>query len=172
MKNRGRRKGWRPPSAGSIALLLSLLAGCGPAASYPYRTAEGSAEEFRARDRSIEYRIRAHYTMRDGVTTGIEIEFRNGAGDTLSLDFASVKVDSRNIAYQYNAKFVPLPRLLIPPHHVDHVTLTGREVGGEDDWLKIAGERLTVTIKGLRLGGEELAPLEAAFVPVNPKLGR
>jgi hypothetical protein len=148
-----------------------MIGGCGLSASYPYRTLDGNAEEFRSAEGNVEYRIRAHYRMRSGVTTEIAIEFRNGSDDTLSLDVASVKVSSRNIAYQFNDKFVPLPRLLIPAHRSDEVALTGWEVEGGDDWLKIAGERLTVTIKGLRLGGKELAPLEAAFVPVNPKLG-
>jgi len=164
----------RPPSGGSLAILLAavlLACGCGLTASYPYRTADGSTEEFSARDHEVEYRIRAHYRMRQGVTTGIEIEFRNESNDTLSLDLASAKVSSRNIAYQFNDLFVPLPQILVPPHASDRVTLTGRDVGGVDDWLKIAGERLTVTIKGVQLGGTALAPLEAAFVPVNPKLG-
>ena len=161
----------------STAVVYSLLTiGCKTisATSYPFLavTNNCNCEEFRTNDGNLDYLLRAHYRMNDGIVTNIEIELTNRSQDTLSLSVASVKVTSRNISYRYNDKFIPLPALEILPHSTDIVKLTGKELAGEDDWHKIAGERMTVTVKGLTLGGRELKQQLVEFMPLNPKMRR
>ncbi len=162
-------------TAGPMLLLGGLLLQPGCSTSvvyYPYLvvTDQCNCREYRTRDGEVEYKFRAHYSMQDGIVTRIEIELVNRSSDTLSLDLGSVRVSSLNVPYQYNNKFVPLPRLTILPHRSDVVDLTGRDVSGSDDWLLVAGERLTVTTRGLRLGERRLKEQEVTLIPENPKL--
>ncbi len=158
-----------------MIISLSFWAGCsGSLSSYAYRalTDDCDCEEYIITDKpyDVEYRFRAGYKMEKGVVTTIRIEFRNGSKDTLFLDPGVVKISSRNISYQYNNKFLPLPHLVIPPSGSDNVVLTGSDITQEDAWNKIAGERLTITIKSMRLGNKTLSQRAVVFVPVNPKL--
>jgi hypothetical protein len=156
-----------------LVVLLPLLAlSCAPG-TYPYRAISGdcNCEEYSVRDGSVEYLFRARYSMDEGLLTRIEIEFFNRSHtDTLSLDVASVRVSSLNAAYEYNDKFLPLPPLRIRPRDSEIVHLEGKELAGKDDWHKIAGERLTVNLRGVTLGGKNLKSQEVVFVPENPKL--
>jgi hypothetical protein len=45
-------------------------------------------------------------------------------------------------------------------------------VTGVEDWHKIAGEQLTITVKGVRLAMKELPQQLVTFIPQNPKLGK
>ena len=108
--------------------------------------------------------------MDDGIITSIEMELTNRSNDTLSLDLGTVKLSSRNVSYQYNDKPLPLPPLRIPPIESDIVRFTGSETTGKEDWLKIAGEQLTLTIEGIRLGLKVLPRQVVTFVPENPKM--
>ena len=143
---------------------------------YSYRAINDdcNCQEYRVADRGgkVEYLFRARYTMEEGIVTNIEIEFTNNSRDTLFLGRGAVKVSSNNIAYQYNDKFLPLPEMTIVPHGHDVVKLVGREINGKEDWNKIAGEQLRVTIKGLHAGPRDLSPQTAIFIPENPKLRR
>lgn len=153
---------------------IAVIEGCGPS-FYPYLVSNGGCdcEEYRVTDGSIEYTFRARYAMHDGVVTQIEIEFRNNSSaDTLVLGDGKLKITSRNVAYQYNDKFLPFHDLRIPPHHTDEVNLSGSDIRGLDDWHEIAGERLVVTTRGIRLGEKILKEQQVEFVPVNPKLQR
>lgn len=143
---------------------------------YSYRAINDdcNCQEYRVADRArkVEYLFRAHYTMEEGIVTHIEIELKNNSPDSIFFDRGAVRVTSNNIAYQYNDKFLPLPGMTIPPHDHDVVKLVGREINGKEDWNKIAGEQLRVTIKGLHAGSRDLPPQTAVFVPENPKLRR
>src|SRR6266850_1031738 len=154
------------------AITILSVSGCASvgALSYPYVAITNNCRctEYRSMEGRLEYRFRANYRMQGGIVTSIEIEFVNSSNDTLSLNVGSVKVSSRNIPYQYNSKFVPLPPIEVTPHSSEIVRLTGRDVSGEDDWHKIAGEQLTISIKGIRLGKSEMPMQEVAFVPENP----
>ncbi len=152
-----------------------MLPGCGSQSlMYSYRAATENCqcEEFRTTDRqyNIEYRFRARYAMNHGVVTTIEVEFLNHSDDTLFLDPGVVRISSRNVQYRYNDKFIPLPHLIIPPSRSDNVVMTGSDISQKDDWNKIAGEQLTVTLKGIRLGLTSLAEKSVTFIPENPKL--
>ena len=108
--------------------------------------------------------------MDDGIATTIEIQFTNHSRDTLFFDLATVRISSRNIAYRYNDKFLPLSHPAILPSHTDVVTMSGNDLTQQDDWNKIAGEQLTVTLKGLRLGERILPDQTVTFIPENPKM--
>ncbi len=119
---------------------------------------------------SLSYVFHASYKMYNGVVTDIEVEIKNDSRDTLFLDHAAAKVFSRNVPYMYNDKSLPLPILLITPGSSNTVHLSGEDRTGENDWHKIAGEQLTVTIQGLRLGDREITPRTITFIPQNPMM--
>ncbi len=118
----------------------------------------------------ISYQMHARYKMDRGIQTEIEIRIENRAADTLFIDNAAAKVSSKNLAYDYNDKFLPLPIMVLPPGESNSFTLSGRDKGEENDWHKIAGEQLTVTLKGLRNSSGEIPARSVAFVPENPML--
>ena len=157
-----------------LTVCLFIWSGCA-GSGYAYRavTDNCNCDEFRAKDErnNIEYRFRARYRMDHGIVTTIEIGFMNKSNDTLFLDPGVVKISSRNIDYRYNNKFIPLPILILPPGSSDDVIMTGTDTSEDDDWNKIAGEQLKITIKGLRLGFNTLGQQSVVFIPVNPKLG-
>ena len=157
-------------------IVCAVVAGCGAAPSmYSYRviTEDCNCDEFRKADgkNNIEYVFRASYTMDHGISTTINVLLLNKSRDTLFLDGDTVRISSRNVSYQYNDRFVPLPHLIIPPFSSDFVRMTGREVNSEEDWNKIAGEQLTLTLQGLRLGDVSIPPQQVTFIPDNPRLG-
>lgn len=143
--------------------------------AYDYRVSTAGCDclEYTATDGGslVEYRFQASYRMQSGVFTEIVFTIVNKSTDTLSFDRAAVKVSSRNIRYQYNNKFLPLPWEPIPPRSSGTRKLTGKEVTEKSNWHKIAGEKLTVTIKGLQLSGRELKSQSVTFIPENPNIG-
>lgn len=129
-------------------------------------------KEYEVKDgRGVEYTFRANYKVGNAIITTIEIEFRNKGNDTLRLDPGVIKVESRNVAYRLNGKFLPLPDMKIAPGNSDHLQLDGQDMEAVDrEWNKIAGEQLTVTIKGMRLGRHELSQQTVTFIPENPRM--
>jgi len=161
----------------SVAIALSLIEGCAvtePGYIYRVTTDNCNCEEYHTTDkeRRIEFRFSASYRMDHGISTTVKIEFQNNSRDTLFLDQGMVKISSKNISYRYNNKFIPLPFLTIPPGDRDHVDMTGTDVAQTDDWHKIAGERLSITLKSIRHGENILPERTVVFVPVNPKIGQ
>jgi hypothetical protein len=153
---------------------LFLIAGCSPS-TYSYRALDDNCncKEYSREDREnrIGYIFSASYTIDKGIITDIEIEFVNNSDEDLHLDAGAVRVSSKNVSYEYNDRFLPLPQLTIAPHKSEHISMTGKDVSaGEDEWNKIAGERLTVTIKELRLGRRILPQQTVEFAPENPKV--
>jgi hypothetical protein len=155
-----------------LVALLSGLAGCTPHYLYRAVTENCNCEEFVLKGSTypVDYRFRATYSMDDGIMTSIDILFMNRGKDTLLLYSGGVKVSSKNVNYQYNNRFVPLPFMVVAPGRSERVVLTGKDIGGQDDWNKIAGERMTVTIRGIRLGETRLPEVSVEFIPENPKL--
>ena len=157
-----------------VAIVLASIAGCSTATSHLFFvvTVHCDCEEYRYTDpkQGIEVQFRARYMMLEGITTTVDIRFANNSADTLHLDLASAMVSSRNIRYQYNNKFVPLPDLHIPQNSTDDVHLFGRSLDREDNWNVIAGEQMTITLQGLRLGDRMLDTIAVEFIPQNPKL--
>lgn len=130
-------------------------------------------KEYKVVDKmGVEYVFTANYRVDNSVVTKVVIEFRNtSAKDSLRLDPGVVKISSRNVAYQHNDMFLPLPDMRLGPGRSDKLELNGRDVqGGADEWNKIAGEQLTVTIKGMRLGKRTLSQQTVTFVPDNPRM--
>jgi hypothetical protein len=108
--------------------------------------------------------------MNHGIITTIEIEFINESEDTLFLEAGTARVSSRNISYQYNNKHVPLPHLVVMPSHSETVKMEGSDISGKDDWNKIAGEQIVVSVQGIRLNDRKIAAQQVTFVPENPML--
>ncbi len=160
-------------------LLVSMLGQfhCSTSSTwYAYRAANDNCNctEYRSADKKnrIEYTFHANYAMSDGLVTTVDIDILNSSHDTLSLGLGTVRVSSRNISYQYNGKFLPLPPLDIPPHHSETVHLTGRSVERDENWTLIAGEQMTITLRGLRLRTAVLPDREVVFIPENPQMHR
>lgn len=161
-----------PAAAAAFALGIGGCTAVAPATfSYLALNDDCRCATYRMTQEKVAYGFSAVYTMRGGLATSIQIELVNGSRDTLSLDVASMRVSSRNISYQYNNKFVPLPSMTIDPGGRETLHLTGKDLDPADDWHKIAGERLVLTIKGLRLGHRELPLIAVTFIPSNPRLG-
>src|SRR5260221_4339908 len=136
----------------------TIVSGCATTVPLPYSyriaTDQCNCEDFHKTDRKhkVDFHFRAHYVMNHGIITTIGIKVVNRSRDPLLLDQGIVKISSRNVAYQYNDKFIPLPHLVIVPSASDTLALRGSDLSGEDDWNKIAGEQLTLTLQGVRLG--------------------
>ncbi len=145
-------------------------------ATYNYRVASDGCNclEYEVQDPAakVEYRFQASYKMQNGILTEVLFSIYNRSDDTLSFDRSAMRVSSLNVHYQYNNKFLPLPWEPIAPRSTGTRKLTGKEVTTEGNWHKIAGEQLTITIKGLSLAGKELKSQTVIFVPENPNIGK
>ena len=121
---------------------------------------------------AVEYFFSADYSVDDRISTAIAIEIQNHSPDTLDLSLAYVKIDSRNVPYHYNGKFIPVNVHNIPPAGMQTLNLKGTSAEIDTDpWMKIAGEKLEVTLKGMRMHDKTLDTQTVQFVPRNPKLG-
>lgn len=153
-------------------LILGFLASCTP--SYPYLiTSEGcNCETYVYRDekRKIEIVVEATYEVSDRIVSTVELTLRNRSKDTLDMRQASIKGTSKNVRYQSNGRFQPMPYLAISPHKQYTMTFQGGDTHlGSDPWHKIAGEQVTLELKGLILGNKTLPSIVITLVPVNPK---
>lgn len=156
-----------------MAVFIVLTYGC--TRTYPYLVLnEGChCEEYRIADREakVTYIVRAEYSMNGAIVTKVRIDFQNNSIDTLYLDLGTVKISSLNITYQYNNKVLPLPSLVIPPRQRNFIELEGRDISpDENEWHKIAGEQLQLTLSNIRLGAKVLKEQTITFIPHNPYL--
>ena len=150
-----------------------LLSGCSRSYSYLFLTDNCQCKEYTYRDLERRFTVvfKAEYEVDERVVTTVKIEFQNDSPDTLSLRQGFVKGTSRNIKYQYNDKWVPLPYEAIAPGGSFTVTFQGGDSEMvSDPWLKIAGERTVLELRGLVLGEQPLEPIRVELMPVNPKL--
>jgi len=143
--------------------------------SYPYLvlTDNCNCERYVHRDpeHKLEVEVSGTYHVKDRVFSSITISFRNQSRDTLSLRQAYLKGTSENVRYQFNGRFQPMPYVLVPPGTDYTLKLEGADTGDMDEpWHKIAGERVTLEMRGLLLGQEVLAPILVTLVPTNPRL--
>jgi hypothetical protein len=154
---------------------MLFLAGCGTSTGvYPYRVMNNdcNCEEFRITDELVTYSFSAVYSIDGAMKTKITVTVQNSNTDTLDLSLAYVRVLSRNIPYRYNGKYLPITVGNVPPESQRTLTLNGEvdHLKQNDPWLAIAGERLAVTLKGMRIKGRPRSMLTIQFVPKNPKL--
>lgn len=154
---------------------MLFLAGCGTSVGvYPYRVMNDdcSCEQFRVVDKRVTYTFSAMYSLAGAMKTKITVSVQNNDPDTLDLSLAYVKIVSRNIPYRYNGKFLPVTITSIPPGEQRTLSLAGEvdHLQENDPWHAIAGEKLVVTLKGMRIKGKPLAMQTIQFVPKNPKL--
>jgi hypothetical protein len=156
------------------AVVSTLLAGCAPH-TYDFlvtnRDCNCSTYTVKDKENRITYVFTATYSLDDNMLTTITMNVMNRSDKVLSFNLAHVRVSSERFDYRYNNKFVPFNPLTIGPGEKQEVQLVGQaEVKDSDEWLRIAGEKMVVTIRGIRLGDKELQIEDLEFVPVNPKL--
>jgi hypothetical protein len=152
-----------------------LLAGCAATRVYDFLVTNGecNCSKYTVRDNEnrITYEFTATYSLDNSMLTTITMKVVNGSRKVLSFDLARVRVSSERFEYQYNNKFVPFNPLKINPGEENEIVLVGQaEVKEADEWLRIAGEKMVVTIRGIRLEDKEVQIEDLQFVPVNPKL--
>ncbi|HWP82996.1 MAG TPA: hypothetical protein VNN76_10120 [Bacteroidota bacterium] len=157
-----------------LVCVLSVLAISSCVQSYPYLVLndECRCENYHYRDPrlGIEIHLAASYRVKDVVTSTIEITFVNDSGDTLTLKQGFIKATSLNVRYANNDMFQPLPFVDVQPGKRFVMTIEGRDTDqSSDPWLKIAGERVTIELKRLRLGSRDIPPLLFRLMPVNPQ---
>lgn len=148
---------------------------CSCTSSYPYLvvTNNGNYERYTYREERgrFEIDVSAWYEVKESITSTIQLVFRNKSRDTLSLQQASIKGTSSNIQYSTNGRFQPMPFVQIAPGNTYTMTFSGSDAKlSNDPWLKIAGEKVALEIRGLLLGGKTVLPIELTLVPYNPKV--
>ncbi len=159
-----------------LAAVVVLLGGCSH--TYPYRISnEGCAcREFVSADSThhVTYRYSARYTVGGGIRTEIDLVILNTGPDTLWLADAFVKIASRNIPYPENDRYLRVGVRFVPPHGQRTLTMKGEYAlqNGEDPWLRVAGEEVTVMMEGQTMNGGRLAKQEVQLVPENPYLAQ
>lgn len=153
-----------------------LLSGCATSVPTTYLAMNDNCrcERFIARDSRIpvRYLFSARYSVDENISTAVTIEIQNDSPDTIDLSLAYVKINSRNVPYQYNGKFIPIDVPFVRPAGMQTLNLKGSSARIEaDPWMKIAGETLEVTLKGMRIHQRTLDTQTVEFIPRNPKLG-
>jgi hypothetical protein len=157
------------------AIVSTLLAGCASTRTYDFlvtnQDCNCSTYSVKDKENRITYLFTATYSLDDNMLTTITMKVMNGSDKALSFNLARVRVSSERFDYRYNNKFVPFNPLTIGPGEEQEIQLVGQaEVKDSDEWLHIAGEKMVVTIRGIRLGDKEVQIEDLEFVPVNPKL--
>jgi uncharacterized protein YcfL len=158
-----------------LFLLVTSLLLISCTSSYPYLvlTENCNCERYVHRDpeHKLEVEVSGTYRVSDRVFSSITISFSNQSRDTLSLQQAYLKGTSENVHYQFNGRFQPMPYVLVPPGTSYALLLEGVDTDDiQEPWHKIAGERVTLEMRGLLLGQEVLGPILITLVPTNPKL--
>ncbi len=119
----------------------------------------------------FEIDVSARYEIRDRITSTIELVFRNKSPEALSLRQAYIRGTSSNVRYPFNDRFQPMPFEQIAPGERYSMTFSGSDSRVSDDpWLKIAGEKVVLEIRGLSIGGKTIHPVLLTLVPYNPKI--
>jgi len=160
---------------GIVWLVLLFFAACGTSV-YPYLVMDDgcSCEVFRSTDEKtgIVYSFSAVYSLNGSMKTRISVSIQNNNPDTLDLSLTHVKISSRNVPYRFNGRFIPITVPNVPPGEERILTLEGEveDLKQPDPWLAIAGEELTVTLRGMRINAIQTATQVVRFVPYNPKL--
>lgn len=153
-----------------IALVVSSCT-----SSYPYLVATDNCncERFTYQEERgrFEIDVSARYEIKDRITSTIELVFRNKSREALSLRQAYIKGTSSNMQYPFNDRFQPMPFVQIAPGGNYTMTFSGSDSQSSDDpWLKIAGEKVVLEIRGLSLGGKTVLPIQLTLIPYNPRI--
>jgi hypothetical protein len=154
-------------------IAVVLLSSC--SSTYPYlvTTDECNCETFSFKDERgrFEIDVSARYVITDRINSTIELVFRNHSRDSLSLRQAYLKGTSLNVRYAFNDRFQPMPFVAVSPGGAYTMTMQGSDTEAmENPWLKIAGERIVLEVKGMLLGLTPVAPIVLTLKPYNPKL--
>jgi hypothetical protein len=120
----------------------------------------------------VRYEVKAKYAIADEFSTRIELGVRNEGNADVNLDDAYFRIDSRNVPFRYNNMMLPLSGgKTIGPRSEQTFDLVGTAKAQVPSlWHLVAGEQLTLTVTGLRIGGKQLDQFVVTFIPRNPKL--
>jgi hypothetical protein len=156
-------------------LTAILLAGSGCASRYPFIL---MVDDRVVRTQTIEdtanrvfYHYDASYTVKSKVSSRIILVITNNNRGKLSLGSGRIRITSRNIDYEMNGRFLPLPAVDIESYGKYELTFIGEGRSVVDEpWQLIAGEQIVLTLRGLLLNGKEIPGHVVRLIPVNPKL--
>ena len=159
---------------GLLCIGLAFVVSC-CTSSYPYLVATDNCncERYTYRDERgrFEIEVSARYEISARITSTIELVFRNKSRDVLSLQQAYIKGTSANIPYPLNDRFQAMPYVQIAAGGSYTMTLSGSDSQtSENPWLKIAGEKVVLEIRGVTLGGMTVHPIQLTLIPYNPKI--
>ncbi len=161
--------------AACVAVAVSwMLSGCSH--TYPYLvTDEGcQCEEYTRNDMDahLTYHVAATYAVGSGIVSDVRVEMTNDGIDTIDASAAFIKVTSHNVPYEYNDRYIPVGIHRIFPGEHRTLTLRGEYTGthGENLWLRIAGEELSIALEGFTAGDRRISRQEFRFIPRNPYL--
>jgi hypothetical protein len=159
----------------ALLALIAVIMFSSCSSTYPYlvTTDECNCETFSFKDERgrFEIDVSARYVITDRINSTIEFVFQNQSRDSLSLRQAFLKGTSLNVRYPFNDRFQPMPFVAVPPGGTYTMTLQGSDTEATvNPWLKIAGERIVLEIKGMLLGLRPVAPIVLTLKPYNPKL--
>ncbi|MEX2090091.1 MAG: hypothetical protein WEB62_09970 [Bacteroidota bacterium] len=163
-------KDWR----GWFVLLLPLLAACTSSNPYLVTTENCFCEEFTYRDERANFtvEVKATYEVHERVTSVVELKFGNGGKDTLDLRQGFIKGTAKNVRYQFNDRFQPLPHVVVPPGTSYTMVMQGSDTElVAEPWHKIAGEQVTIELRGIQMGSKPVNPVVITMIPRNPKFG-
>ncbi|MGD0338558.1 MAG: hypothetical protein ABSB78_07190 [Bacteroidota bacterium] len=155
------------------AIFLFACVGC--VSRYPFVVV---VKDHVVRTRTIEdtvnkilYCYDASYTVKKKVSSQIILLITNNSRGVLSLGSGRIRITSRNIDYEMNGRFLPLPAVEIEPQGRYELTFSGsgRKIVDEP-WQLIAGEQMVLTLRGLLLNGKEIPGHVVCLIPVNPQL--
>lgn len=122
---------------------------------------------------ALRYDFEADYDVDTTITTRIRVTVHNDGAGPVDLTGACVRIASSNVPYQYNRKLVPLNAGSIAAGGKRVFTFEGRAVPGPGNpWNAMAGERLDVTLQGIKIGVQNVREQTVCFVPQNPFLGK
>jgi hypothetical protein len=153
-----------------IAFVLSSCT-----SSYPYlvTTDNCNCERFVFREERgrFEIEVSARYEIKERITSTIELVFSNKGREILSLKQAYIKGTSTNVRYAFNGRFQPMPFVQLGPGEDYVMVFSGSDSQTPaDPWLKIAGEKVVLEIRGLTCGEKTVVPIQLTLIPRNPNI--
>lgn len=160
---------------GALAALVVAIAFASCTTSYPYLVLNENCRcpSYVYKDRSgrFEVEVSAEYSVGNRVTSVLQFAFRNSSRELIDMRQGHIKGTSLNMKYEMNGRLQPLPFVIIRPGETYAFTLKGEDTEPVDDgWLKIAGEKVVVEIRGVLIGSQLIPPIIVTLMPLNPKL--
>src|SRR4030042_712454 len=140
-----------------VLAVAATFAAC--TTSYPYlilnEDCRCTSYVYKDRSGKFEVEVSAEYSVNHRVTSTLQFIFRNSSSELMSMRQGHIKGTSLNVKYESNGRFQPLPFVTIRPGETYTFSLTGEDTESVDNgWLKIAGEKVVVEIRGVLIGSK------------------